>query len=72
MMMHWLPEPKDVLGLHEELVRIFAEDNDPISPSGLKFPNLLESACSRPRTALGDTEKYPSLAEKMAALFRVN
>jgi death-on-curing family protein len=67
--MHWLPEPKNVVAVHEELVRVFAEDNDPISPPGVKSPDLLESACSRPRTALGDTEKYPTLAEKMAALF---
>lgn len=67
--MTWLPEPKNVLAVHEELVRVFEEDNDPISPPGVKSPDLLESACARPRTALGDVEKYPSLAEKMAALF---
>ncbi len=67
--MTWLPEPKNVVAMHEELVKVFAEENDPISPPGVKNHALLESACSRPRTALGDVEKYQSLSEKMAALF---
>jgi death-on-curing protein len=67
--MSWIPESKNVLAVHEELIHVFAEDNDPISPPGIKFPELLESACSRPHTGLGDTEKYPSVFEKLAALF---
>lgn len=67
--MTWLPDPKDVSAVHEELVKIFAEENDPISPPGTKDQALLESACTRPRTALGNVEKYSTLAEKMAALF---
>lgn len=67
--MTWLPDPKHVQAIHEELVKVFAEENDPISPPGVKNTALLESACARPRTGLGDVEKYPSIAEKMAALF---
>ena len=67
--MIWLPDSKHVVAIHEELVKVFAEENDPISPPGVKNMALLESACTRPRTGLGDTEKYPTLAEKMAALF---
>ena len=67
--MIWLPEPKNVVAIHEELVKVFAEENDPVSPPGVKDQGLLESACARPRTGLGDVEKYKSLAEKMAALF---
>jgi death on curing protein len=69
MSMNWLPNSADVLAIHDELVKVFAEENDPISPPGIKDMALLESACARPKTSLGDVEKYPSLAEKMAALF---
>jgi death-on-curing family protein len=58
-----------VLGLHEALVEMFAHDNDPISPSGLRERGLLESAVQRPRTSLGKTEKYASVIEKASALF---
>ena len=67
--MIWLPESKNVIAIHEELVKVFAEENDPVSPPGVKNHALLESACARPKTRLGDVEKYKSLAEKMAALF---
>lgn len=67
--MTWLPDPKHVVAIHDELVKVFAEENDPISPPGLKDAGLLESACARPRTSLGEVEKYPSTAEKLAALF---
>lgn len=67
--MTWLPTPQNVINIHEELVRVFQEENDPISPPGVKDNGLLESACARPRTSLGGIEKYGTLPEKMAALF---
>lgn len=65
----WYPEPKDVLGLHFELVALFANGDDPISPAGQRDLGLLESACGRPRTSLAGVEKYTSVEEKAAALF---
>lgn len=63
-----MPNANDVENIHRDLTRLFEEENDPISPPGVKNADLLESACSRPHTALGDTEKYPSLVWKLAAL----
>ena len=67
--MIWLPESADVLQIHSELVTLFASDGDPIEPAGLRDMNLLESACLRPRTSLGGTDKYETLNQKSAALF---
>lgn len=67
--MTWLPSPANVIDVHNELVSVFAQENDPISPPGVKNADLLESACTRPVTSLGDIEKYPTFPEKMAALF---
>lgn len=55
--------------IHFELAKIFAEENDPISPCGVKDINMLESACARPDAGLGRVEKYNSLELKVAALF---
>lgn len=65
---HYL-EINDLLGIHFALVEMFAKDNDPIYPPGPKDKGLLESATHRPRTALGQSEKYPSIRAKAAALF---
>lgn len=67
--MQWIPNTEDVLTIHDELVKLFEKQEDPISPPGIKSKPLLESACSRPLTAIGKTEKYPSLEKKAAALF---
>ncbi|MEW5973145.1 MAG: type II toxin-antitoxin system death-on-curing family toxin [Pseudomonadota bacterium] len=67
--MTWLPTPDDVIKIHNELVSVFAAENDPISPPGVKTPELLESACARALTSLEGVEKYPTLPEKMAAMF---
>jgi len=65
----WYPSSEDVMKLHFELVELFAKDENPISPPGARDLGLVDSACGRPRTALGDTEKYLSIEEKGAALF---
>jgi len=67
--MQWLPDVEDVIEIHDHLVRLFESDDDPISPPGIRSLNLLESACYRPLTAIGKTEKYPSIEQKAAALF---
>ena len=58
----------DVRAIHEELVREFANDNDPIAPAGVRDENLLGSAVSRPFTSIGETKKYPSAEMAAAAL----
>lgn len=64
-----MPSPGRVLDLHQALTEVFAQSDDPISPPGPRDLGLLESACARPRTGLGDTLKYPTLAAQSAALF---
>ena len=64
----WYPSVDDVLGLHAQLVALFAKEDNPIFPPGVKDRNLLESACGRPLTSLGGTEKYLTVEQKAAAL----
>ncbi len=59
---------KDVLAVHDALVRDFAASDDPISPPGVRDENLLISAIERPQTSLGDQRKYPSAEMAGAAL----
>lgn len=65
----WIPDEDQVKAIHFELVALFSDDDDPISPPGVKSSDLIASAVSRPHTALGKAEKYPSLKLKLAALF---
>jgi death on curing protein len=65
----WLPDSDAVVAVHESLVQLFIEEDDPISPSGVKSLAMLESACSRPHTGAGTVEKYSTLESKLAALF---
>jgi len=58
----------DVVAIHEELVRDFSDSSDPISPAGVKDQALLESAVSRPHTALGNVLKYPTVEMAAAAI----
>lgn len=60
--------PGDVLDLHRVLVEDFRRSKDPIDPPGVRSQALLESAVHRPRTALGKTDKYPSVAMAGASL----
>jgi death-on-curing family protein len=55
--------------IHFELVRDFAEANDPIEPPGIRSRALLESAVHRPYTSLGGHQKYPTVEMAGAALF---
>lgn len=65
----WLPDSDAVGAVHESLVQLFVDEDDPISPSGIKSRDMLESACSRPYTGAGSVEKYVTLDTKLAALF---
>ncbi len=59
---------KDVIEIHNVLVRDFKSSKDPIEPPGVKSYDLLESAMFRPKTSLGSSNKYPSVAMAGAAL----
>ena len=65
----FMPSFNTVLSLHEQLVAVFAEEDDPISPSGPRDIGLLDSSVHRPNTSYLGTEKYTTLAAKAAALF---
>lgn len=62
-------EEAEVVRIHYALVDMFSTGEDPIIPPGPRDNNLVASACSRPQTALGRTEKYTSVFSKAAALF---
>jgi len=64
---HLLNE-EQVRAIHFELVRDFSWSSDPIIPSGVQSESLLASAVFRPKTALGDTLKYPTVEMAGAAL----
>lgn len=59
---------EEIRGIHRELERDFAEAEDPISPSGVRSDQLLESAVSRPGTSLGGQYKYATVQSAGAAL----
>jgi len=59
---------KDVLLVHEHVVREFANSNDPVFPPGIKDMGLLESAVSRQHTGFGDVLKYDNLYSAAATL----
>jgi death-on-curing family protein len=65
----WLPSADNVEEIHHQLVELFAEEEDPISPAGIRDGGLLESACNRPFTGIGTHEKYKRPDQKLAALF---
>jgi death-on-curing protein len=60
---------EEVLEIHLALVEDFARTPDPIVPSGVKHPDLLESAVARQFTSLGGEPKYKTLAHMAASLF---
>ena len=65
----WLPNADNIAQIHAELTALFAREDDPISPEGIKDMGLLESAAQRPYTGLGSQRKYKDLWSQLAALF---
>jgi len=59
---------EDVLSIHEVLVSDFARDSDPISPSGVRSLDLLESAVSRQLTGYDGHLKYDNPIQNAASL----
>ena len=66
-MVHYMTSD-DIMRVHHALVRAFADTPDPIAPSGARLGGLVESASGRPKTSLGNREKYPTLELKAASL----
>lgn len=60
---------EDALRIHNALVKLFANEGDPIVPSGPREGGLLASALHRPQTGLGGQDKYRTIPHKGAALF---
>jgi death-on-curing protein len=58
-----------VYGIHEFLVDYFENDEDPISPPGIKSQALFESACARPFQTAGGNDVYQDEFDKASALF---
>jgi death-on-curing family protein len=58
----------EIKQVHEQLTVDFALTDDPISPPGVKYPDLLESAATRPGTGYGSAKKYPTVESAAAAL----
>jgi death-on-curing family protein len=59
---------KEVTGIHYALVEDFEKHEDPISPSGVRDSNLLNSALFRSQTSIGKENKYPTVELSGAAL----
>lgn len=59
---------ESVTQIHDHLARAFAEDNDPISPAGVKNVALLEMAVSRQHVGFGGVSKYPTAVLNAATL----
>ena len=60
--------PEQVCAIHDQLVADFQNTPDPLDPPGVRSVQLLESAVSRPATAIGEHRKYPSIEMATAAL----
>lgn len=59
---------ENVLDVHNELVKEFADSSDPIFPPGVKSMELLESAVSRQYTSIDGHYKYPDPISNAATL----
>jgi death on curing protein len=59
---------QDVIEIYQVLIRDFEEDNDPISPAGVRDQGLLESAVNRQHTGFGGVFKYETPYSSAASL----
>lgn len=66
---HTMLEYKDVVGIHEYLTEHYKDSDDPISPPGVKSPELLESAIARPFATIGGKDAFPDVMDKAAVIF---
>lgn len=59
---------EEIEQIHYQIAQDFRDTPDPIAPAGVRSPELLESAASRPTTGLGVHRKYPTVEMAAAAL----
>lgn len=59
---------EEIEAIHFQIAHDFAESPDPISPAGVRSDALLESAASRPHTAVFGERKYPTVEMACAAI----
>lgn len=57
--------PEEVIAINLYVIKEFSPDEQ----SGVKFPDLLDSAVNRPRQSAFGDDAYPIIFEKAAALF---
>lgn len=62
-------DAQTIIFIHEYLTEYFADSEDPISPTGIKEMNTIESAAARPLATAGGRDAYPTVFLKAAALF---
>lgn len=62
-------EIHEVTQIHEYLTEHYKDSEDPISPPGIKSPDLLESAIARPFMTVGGKDAYPEAMDKASVLF---
>lgn len=60
--MIWLPTPEVVLRLHQKMIDCSGGSH------GIRDMGLIESAVARASAAFGDTEAYPGIVAKAAAM----
>jgi death-on-curing family protein len=59
---------EEIEQIHYQIAQDFKDTPDPIAPAGVRSPELLASAASRPSTGLGSYRKYPTVEMAAAAL----
>lgn len=60
---------EEITNVHEYLTEHYSQSEDPISPSGVKSVELLESAIARPFATVGGKDAFPEVIDKAAVLF---
>ncbi|MEV4669492.1 type II toxin-antitoxin system death-on-curing family toxin [Microbacterium sp. LWO12-1.2] len=58
----------EVEAIHFQIAADFAGSSDPIAPAGVRSHDLLESAATRPHTAVFGERKYPTVEMACAAI----
>lgn len=61
-------EASTIIFIHQYLAEFFADQDDPISPPGVKDRTTVESAAARPFATAGGRDAYPTVFMKAASL----
>ncbi|HGM9748583.1 MAG: type II toxin-antitoxin system death-on-curing family toxin [Proteus mirabilis] len=60
---------EEITHVHNYLTDFYQNSDDPISPPGIKNPELLHSAAARPFMTINKKDAYPTVMDKAAVLF---